>query len=595
MSPGLLLLASALLGTAFCDSTFRFGAVLSTEGSTADISGAQKGYELYFDTVNARSDGRGFFVEGKPGSEGFYFKYEFLRREDFSNRRTHKEEVMKLLEDDKIHFLGGSHPEYALDEMRMANESNVLCYHCCVGPDTFYERNFRTAFGITASNADFTRMLMRRLSFENATALTIIYQDDDDFTRETCEAADRYATEITEIRQVNNKFSIAFNGIYGTQENATNFAKYCRKHAVDAVIACVTPDQGKILVNALHEEQYPLKAFYLTVGPTKQLWVDSFNPGEIANDLLSSTQWHAQVKYSDNFFSSTKDYVELFKKKFGEDPDEDAAAASAVGVTLTQAIMNAFASCDISKTEGDVDALLDDPDSIVCDDDLSISGHDRVLNALKALDIETFFGKIKFNFFRRNVGIHPVTTQVFAREAGEKTHRVIEPVLPFGHATELFRFPAVNRYKEDCIPGEFIGPDTFEPCVLCPAGESSHKVNADHCDSCPIGEWTDKAGQSSCNRCPAGTFTNFTGATQLTDCICKVGYFNPDRQRGVECKQCPHGASCAGDTEPPVPHDGYWSDATTTEVYECDPSSVCLGGENSDCHEGYAGRYTLFI
>ena len=255
---------------------------------------------------------------------------------------------------------------------------------------------------------------------------------------------------------------------------------------------------GGISSGSLHPQ-----GVLLTTGPTKQWWVDSFEPGNVANDLLSSAQWHFHVKYSDSFFDSTRNYVKLFKKRFrGQTPDADAAGASAVGVTLTMAITDAFLNCDISKTDGDVDKLLYDLDSISCDDDLGLSGYDRVLKALAALDVETFFGKVKFNENRRNIGLHPVTTQVFESECGKRTCRKIEPVLPIGYATELFRFPAVNRYIDTCQPGQYIGPDPYDRCKSCPVGETSHKKEADHCDSCPIGEWMDMEGQSKCHRCP---------------------------------------------------------------------------------------------
>ena len=578
-----------------CDnSTFRFGAVLSTEGDTEAMREAKYGYELFFDTLNARSDGRGLYLSGKNAVDGFYFKFDFLWREDFSDVDIHEREVKRLIEEDKIHFLGGSHPTYADKEMSLANDSGILNYHCCVGPDMLYERDRRTVFGIPASNREYTKTIIRTLALEEVGALAFVYQQDNAFTRSTCEAGIDFANEMGAVyAEESTHFIRTFNQSSPDSEFLDDVVKGVKEHAIVAVIACVFPNAGKLLVDAFHDKEYPLKAFFLTTGPTKQTWVDSFDPKYRAYDLLSAAQWHHDMKYTDSFFGSALGYTELYQDKFDNLlPAYTSAGASAVGLTLVEAMKNAFMFCDILATEGNVEKLLYDADAVICTDEKKTRGYDRILEALADLDMDTFYGGVKFNFYRRNVGMDPVTTQVFKRtsQAG-KEYGEIEAVLPLGYATELMNYPAENHYKEVCGPGYYVGSDSFAPCVLCEPGEISDQNNAKHCDSCPVGYWTNKPGQHQCEACPEGTHTEIRGATRVTDCICREGYFNAARERGVPCMPCPEGALCKGETAPPVPEKGYWAVETgRTAVYPCDPPTNCIGGENLLCEVGYTGR-----
>ena len=58
------------------------------------------------------------------------------------------------------------------------------------------------------------------------------------------------------------------------------FAQNCKENRIEAVIACVPPESGRVLLEAFHESRYQPKAFFLTTGPTNQWWVDSFEPRE---------------------------------------------------------------------------------------------------------------------------------------------------------------------------------------------------------------------------------------------------------------------------------------------------------------------------
>ena len=47
--------------------------------------------------------------------------------------------------------------------------------------------------------------------------------------------------------------------------------------------------------------------------------------------------------------------------------------------------------------------------------------------------------------------------------------------------------------------------------------------------------------------------TDPAAGTRADHCICKVGYYHPERQVGMPCSPCPDGAFCAGGRIQPIP------------------------------------------
>ena len=131
--------------------------------------------------------------------------------------------------------------------------------------------------------------------------------------------------------------------------------------------------------------------------------------------------------------------------------------------------------------------------------------------------------------------------------------------------TGLFRCHA-------CPKGTYQGASNRNPtCALCPRGTYFPSTGATQCLTCrefwSIDSYQDQEGASNCTYCPKlqDTVTGderSTNVLNLTDpdagtradhCICKVGYFHPEKQVGMPCQPCPDGAFCAGGRVQPIP------------------------------------------
>ncbi|KAG2448436.1 hypothetical protein HYH02_006328 [Chlamydomonas schloesseri] len=96
-----------------------------------------------------------------------------------------------------------------------------------------------------------------------------------------------------------------------------------------------------------------------------------------------------------------------------------------------------------------------------------------------------------------------------------------------------------------------------------------------------------------CLTCPDNTLTIQRGSTNLTDCICKPGYFNRLGLPGLPCEACPKNAYCEGGTTLPAPDPGFYAEQSAPfTMYPCNPSSVCNG--NFTCAKGYRGRMCAY-
>eukprot|EP00803_Ostreobium_quekettii_P003820 evm.model.scf_1223.3 EVM.evm.TU.scf_1223.3 scf_1223:28111-38337(+) len=628
----LLLIASCALAVWRCGAqdanVFRAGAVLTGRGhgSTEEMQEAREGYELFTDLVNEKNGGRGFRVRGRDGVE-LFFKFRFVSREDEGSKKRHQRELEDLLHgEEAVHFVYGSHPEFAEGETKACQDAGRLNYHCCVGPDEIYMKGYKYVFGIPSSNTRYTELTLTKMALKNLTRLAVIYREDNPFTRTTCESAIEFATE--RFRKGSAQFNIMmverFNRTKLQEEiNRNNpdgplaeleaeklrqrfrrIARKAEKKGVESVVACAFNDDGQMMVEAFNEREYPLKSLFLTVGPTKLEWLHKTRNSAY---ILSAVQWHNKLKSTsaagsghagsleDPVFGNPKSYSIKYNSVYKKPPTYVSAGASAVGLTLKEAIHDALTKCDIGFSSGNVDELLFGPPLNCSDDSRQLNGYERVRLELEALDMFTFYGQVKFNEHRRNAAKDPVTTQALGPDKkcaaiGEESYLGLEAVLPVDTATRELKMPACNPFRKTCPPGTKVPIDSFQDCELCSVGTFSENTNSDRCNICAGGQYNDKTGQMECKECPLHT-TSQRNSTKLSDCGCEEGFFHPSAKSGEQCEVCPLGATCEGNAARPNPIPGYWVDKdakTITTVYECPLRSACLG--DGECKAAHTGR-----
>lgn len=188
---------------------------------------------------------------------------------------------------------------------------------------------------------------------------------------------------------------------------------------------CVTLQvAGVAVAKALKSRNYYLKAFFLTLSPSRSDFVESVGR-DASEHVLTAAFWHPEIRgLADSFFGKSCQYSEDFERTLGYVPNYLSAIASATTYSLILAIQHAFESCTFVNPNMDADSLLFDANAIECVDSTGASytdkpiGYDLVLSSLATQSLNTFFGRVDFNQFRRNIGHKAVVLQVvLARDA----------------------------------------------------------------------------------------------------------------------------------------------------------------------------------
>ncbi|KAF5843327.1 hypothetical protein DUNSADRAFT_17905, partial [Dunaliella salina] len=203
----------------------------------------------------------------------------------------------------------------------------------------------------------------------------------------------------------------------------------------DAMLGCDFKDGGTTVARILGSSGHYLKALWLTVAPAHTDFMTALNE-KASEHTLSAGQWHPALAYADPFHGTASEYSAAFQQAYGHLPSYVGAGASATSFSLATAIKEAFEGCTFLRQDLDADSLLFNASAIECgglSGGAAGTGYERVWDTLVKQTLDTFFGEIVFDRFRRNVAKDPITTQV---QSG-----VIEAVLPLEFANKRIVMP----------------------------------------------------------------------------------------------------------------------------------------------------------
>jgi branched-chain amino acid transport system substrate-binding protein len=150
--------------------------------------------------------------------------------------------------------------------------------------------------------------------------------------------------------------------------------------------------QEAIAINkAAKDLKLDAKLFAYSVGPSTPDFITAL--GKDADYVLDGSQWTPQVKYKPSLYLTVADYVTAYRKQFNtqDDPDYHVAESTAACLALQKAIENA----------GSLKP-------------------DKVRDALAALDVMTFFGRVRFD----SRGINTYKPMVVEQIQNGKHHTV---------------------------------------------------------------------------------------------------------------------------------------------------------------------------
>jgi branched-chain amino acid transport system substrate-binding protein len=336
-------------------SEIKIGIPLAATGSSVQEGGLTKqGYGLWQDWAN-RSGG----IE----VQGVRHRVRLLYQDDASDPQVSARLAQQMITQDKVQFMLGPYgTTNTAAAAAVADKYRVPMVASNAAARQIFTQGFRYLFGVVASADQYPHALIDMVLTENPRPATVaVLAADDLFSQAGAKATVDYA--------VSKGLKIVFFQTYPT--GLTNF---------DPLIQQVKTRNPDMLFNlghflesvAVHKAAVDLqlntKLFAYAIGPGEPQFVQAL--GKAADYVVTVSTWTAQAKYKASYYLSSAQYVAAYRKKFntGQEPDFLVADATAAGVALQSAIEHAQ----------------------------SLNAQ-KVRNALASLDIDTFFGRIRFD------------------------------------------------------------------------------------------------------------------------------------------------------------------------------------------------------
>ncbi len=335
--------------------TIFFGASISKSGRyKTEGQRVIDGYEFWKEWVNNHG---GIKVARKS------YMVDILYYDDKSRKENVGENIRKLIEKDRVDFLLGPFSSaLTLEASKVSEKFGRIMVEPCGAAETIFTRNPRATFGVMTSASWYLKGFVEMISQKKPLPATYaVLTPDKLFPRSVAKGARIWFSQ-KKIREVYFE---------KTPVGTVNFTKYLEEMAALSPGIIVLAGHYRDAVNftgqMANTKGLTPKAVVMTLGPTQRDYVKEL--GRAAEGMTGITQWVANSSFYCPVFGDTGRYVAEFEKRYGYKPTYQNAQSSAAGVVYQLAL----------EKSRYLDANI-------------------VLQNIRSLDQEIFYGRIKFDF-----------------------------------------------------------------------------------------------------------------------------------------------------------------------------------------------------
>lgn len=349
-----LLLAITLLGFAALASaqTIKIGAPLALSGGLADEGKKQQtAYMVWLERINAAG---GITVGGKK------MKVELVVYDYQTNEQRAIQLAEKLITDDKVHFMTAPFGSGHTKVVAGVAERYGVPVIAVASAEPVHNQGYKNLFGTLAPSAGLVDSMYGVVQERAPQVKRIaIVGRDDVFPKAMANLMAGSAAKYG--------FQVVHQSLYpvNTLDHASAILAI-KAAAPDWVYVTGYTKDLVLFRKQMHDLKVEAPIITMITGPAYREFVDSLGP--LAENVSSATWWHSSIPYKgDDVFGSTQVFADAIRKAGGQDPDYVHASSAAALITLQKAIEKA----------GSLD-------------------RDRVRKALTELQINTFYGPIRF-------------------------------------------------------------------------------------------------------------------------------------------------------------------------------------------------------
>jgi branched-chain amino acid transport system substrate-binding protein len=336
-------------------STIVFGAAVSLTGAQSEEGTLTKqGYDLWLDWVN---------TQGGITVNGVKHKVKIVYENDGSDPNQSAILVQKLISSEGAQFILGPYGSAATATDAVVVEKNQIPMVEANGAATaIFSHGYKYTFGVLSPAPEYEQGVIDMAAAQTPKPSTVaILSANDSFS---VEVAKGVASEAAV-----KGMQVVFDQEYPAEStNLTSLVSQAKASNPDLLINSGHLAEAIAVNKAAKDVGLQAKLYAYSVGPTTPEFIKDLGPD--ANDVVTGSQWTADVKYKPAFYLTVPQYVHAYEQKYGADtpPDYHVAESTAACLAFQKAIEDA----------GSLDAK-------------------KVRDALANLDVMTFFGRIKFD------------------------------------------------------------------------------------------------------------------------------------------------------------------------------------------------------
>jgi branched-chain amino acid transport system substrate-binding protein len=331
------------------------GAPMSITGAQSkEGSLAKQGYDMWLKWING---------QGGIDVKGTKHKVQIKYKDDQSKPDISAQQTQALVTQENAQFLLGPYGSATTaSDAVVAERSSIPMVEANGAALSIFSQGYKYVFGVLSPSDRYMAGVIDMAASLNPKPSTLaIVSADDNFSLEVGKAANDYATS--------KGFQVAYNDKYPNgSTNLSGLVANAKSHNPDVLINSGHLQEAIAIHKAAKDLKLDAKVFAYSVGPSTPDFIQAL--GKDANFVFDGSQWTPQVKSKPQFYLSSTAYVAEYKKQFStqDDPDYHVAESTAACLALQRAIENA----------GSLKA-------------------DKVRASLAGLDVNTFFGRIKFD------------------------------------------------------------------------------------------------------------------------------------------------------------------------------------------------------
>jgi len=372
---GLLLVSM----TALAADTIVFGAAISITGKTAKEGGyTRDGYQIAIDKINEMG---GIKVGGKT------YKLELKYYDDETKPERTAQLIEKLINEDKVNLILGPYGSSPTGTAApLVERYKIPMVEANGSAEAIFAKGYKYTFMILSPAKLYLRGIIDAVRAKDPSAKTVaILGENEAFSKEVAGGAADYAKE--------KGMTVVYDELYPTNaQDVSALLTAIKGKNPDIILGSGHLQDSLLIVKQSKDLGVSPKAMGFSVGPSSPEF--KANLGKSADYIFGATQWTEALKYNgEDPWKTPKAFADAFRAKH---PDYKSipyqVAESAVAVIAYEKAIEKAGTIEPTK----------------------------VRDALAAIDVMTFYGRVKFD--SRGVNIYkPMAAEQYQPDGNKYT------------------------------------------------------------------------------------------------------------------------------------------------------------------------------